>query len=406
MTSSLLQPAQGRVGTHGFYRVSEWELVTGWVGGFDPPPPRTDTSGKAARRVLEDLLVDALLRSPCLVEFSGGRDSSALLCVAVHVARREGLPEPVAATHDFTGQGPADESGWQESVVRHLGLKDWYRTSDLEAFDLLGPNAQAGLRRYGLLWPALVHRHAPFAMLAAGGGSIVLGEGGDEVLGMQRLTRGIWPLRRRPWTGASVRRAAGELAPVALRRVVLERRRRSQGSLHPWLPVAVQDLALSLVARDYAGEPLRWDRAVRWHLGCRASKTAMHNLARVLAASDVSLHTPLIHPKFVDALSVQGGPWGMGTRTEVMRRLFGDVVPDEICRRTSKAHFGAVAVGPASRAFLEGWSGEGLGSDLVDVDEFRRSCVQELPSPGAFMLLQSAWLATNRRPVQGSPTRP
>lgn len=406
MTSNSVSPARGQVDAQGFYRLSGWEMVTGWVGGFDPPPPLGAVPGKGPRQALEELLTEALVRSPCVIEFSGGRDSSALLCVAVHVARREGLAQPVVATHDFSGRGPADETDWQEKVVRHLGLQDWYRTRDLDVFDVLGPSAQEGLRRYGLLWPALAHRHAPFAELAAGGGSIVLGEGGDEVLGMQRLTRGLWYLSRRPLTKASLRRSAGELAPLPLRRALLERRRRAQGSLNPWLPAEVQDLSRRMVARDYAAEPLRWDRAVRWHLGSRAAGTAMHNVAAVLARSGVSLHAPLIDARFVDALAVQGGIWGMGSRTEMMRALFGDVVPDEICRRTSKAHFGAVAIGAASRAFLQGWDGAGVDAEVVDADELRRALLGELPAPGAFMLLQSAWLAGNRLPLTGNPARP
>ncbi len=56
----------------------------------------------------QNLVID--IRSPCVVAFFGGRDLSAILCVATHVARREGLSDPVPETHDFAGCGPSDES--------------------------------------------------------------------------------------------------------------------------------------------------------------------------------------------------------------------------------------------------------------------------------------------------------
>ena len=48
--------------------------------------------------------------APCVVSFSGGRDSSAVLAVAVTVARREGLPLPIPASNVFATGSTADES--------------------------------------------------------------------------------------------------------------------------------------------------------------------------------------------------------------------------------------------------------------------------------------------------------
>jgi len=75
-----------------------------------------------------------------------------------------------------------------------------------------------------------------------------------------------------------------------------------------------------------------------------------------------------------------------------MRRLFGDVVPDEICRRDSKASFGGVAVARESLDFLKGWNGEGVDSSVIDVERFRAACQEEAPAFGTQLLLQSAWL--------------
>jgi asparagine synthase (glutamine-hydrolysing) len=118
-------------------------------------------------------------------------------------------------------------------------------------------------------------------------------------------------------------------------------------------------------------------------------------MERVLASSGVSFHKPFLDPAFVGAFAAEGGVVGFLTRTEMMRRLFGDVVPDEICARQDKGRFGAVAVGRESRAFLSKWDGSGIGPDYVDVEAFRRACAEEIPVFGTQLLLQSAWPATN-----------
>ena len=60
--------------------------------------PETAATPRAA---FEAAILPGLRRSPCLVSFSGGRDSSAVLATATAVARREGLPLPVPITHRF-----------------------------------------------------------------------------------------------------------------------------------------------------------------------------------------------------------------------------------------------------------------------------------------------------------------
>src|SRR3954453_21831281 len=72
------------------------------------------SAGVTPREALEEVVGEALARPPCLVGFSGGRDSSAILALATYVARREGLPLPVPATYVFPGIRKADESSWQD----------------------------------------------------------------------------------------------------------------------------------------------------------------------------------------------------------------------------------------------------------------------------------------------------
>src|SRR4051794_22650674 len=91
------------------------DLLGSTLFGVDAPVrelPPTGPDGPVG--ALERGLLRALRRPPCVVSFSGGRDSSAVLALAVDVARRHGLPEPVPVAMRFAGAPAADERRWQE----------------------------------------------------------------------------------------------------------------------------------------------------------------------------------------------------------------------------------------------------------------------------------------------------
>ena len=119
--------------------MSGMELAWGYLMGHDgtlPPPSDPRVTPRAA---LELVVRRALQRPPCGVAFSGGRDSSLVLAIATHVARRDGLPDPVPITRVFPAIVEADEQEFQETVVRHLGLHDWHRVvfeDELDVVDL------------------------------------------------------------------------------------------------------------------------------------------------------------------------------------------------------------------------------------------------------------------------------
>jgi hypothetical protein len=73
------------------------------------------------------------------------------LAVAVEVARRHGLADPIPATIRVPAAQRADESAWQERVVAHLRLDDWLRVEFTDELDAVGPIARTALRRRGLL---------------------------------------------------------------------------------------------------------------------------------------------------------------------------------------------------------------------------------------------------------------
>lgn len=398
MTERVDHPASssGAYDEDGYYRPSGYEVLTCYVGGFEPrklPPVELDAA--SPRAGFEAALLPALLRAPCVVAFSGGRDSSAVLAVATRLARRHGLPDPVPATHDFAGQKHAAERDYQELVIRELGLRDWQRFRDVDACDVLGERALRGLSRHGLLWPAMVHCHAPLVELAAGGGSIVTGEGGDEVLGSQRIAAVDYAIKYRHSPRLrTLRQLAESLAPAIERQRRMRKRVRAE-TLVPWLRKDVAERFVQRLAGDLTGGPLRWDEAVMRSAGRRGVTTAATNFRRIFAEHEVTYHEPFLDDAFLGPFSRAGGWRGWMSRTAMMLMLFGDVLPEELCRRRAKAQFGAVAVGAPSREFIANWQGEGVYPDVVDVEAFRSAVTAEIPVYGVQLLLQATWLGMN-----------
>src|SRR4051812_32873556 len=161
-----------------------------------PRPLPQLPAGMTPRAALERAVLLSLRRGRCLVSFSGGRDSSAVLAVAAAVARRESLPLPVPVTHRFPAAAQTDESEWQEEVVRHLGLDDWVRLEIAEELDALGPVATAAVRRHGVMWPGNAYFHVPI-FEAATGGTVLTGIGGDEAFMPSSWSRQLDVLARR-----------------------------------------------------------------------------------------------------------------------------------------------------------------------------------------------------------------
>jgi asparagine synthase (glutamine-hydrolysing) len=334
-----------------------------------------------APAALEAVLLPALRRGPCLVSFSGGRDSSAVLATATRVARRHGLDDPVPITNVVDGARDADESEWQEAVVAHLGLADWVRLRWDDELDAVGPVAQRVLRRHGLLWPCNAHFHEPLLARAAGG-SLLTGFGGDELF----LAMGA---EVRP--GGRARRAAMaafERAPAAVRRPVLRRRR----PLHlPWLTPLGKRAATAAAAAHVAGEPSALARRLAWARSQRYLAVAADTLARLGADADVRVVHPLLDRGVWAAVGARGRRFA--DRTEGMRILFGDLLPDPVLARTDKAAFDSVFCGPHTRALAATYEGEGAPRELVDPAGLRTHWAHGEPRPQSLLLLQAAWLA-------------
>jgi asparagine synthetase B (glutamine-hydrolysing) len=386
----------------GFHHVTPLEMAAGWVpgrlaregwphrSGRGPGPTQPDP-----RRAMERLLLPALQRTPCVVGFSGGRDSSAVLAVAVDVARREGLEPPVAVTNVYPGLPETEEREWQELVLRHLGVVEWVRQEFDAELDLMAPSALASVRRHGVLWPATLHNRAP-AIAVARGGAYVDGEGGDEMLGdgrvtpWTRLVRGAQPVNRR-----SLRRLARVVGPRPLR-AHLERRSGRRAAARSWLRPAARAWFEDTAAEDEARRPLSYHQGPLDFLRRRAVQVSFHNLDRMGHHLGVTYVHPLLDPQFARALGALGGRLGFVDRTDAMRAVFGDLLPEAVLDRRTKVFFNNAYAHRHTRAFVESWDGSGLDDELIDVEALRDVWAQPGLHGGTFQLLHAAWHATQQ----------
>lgn len=369
------------------------ELALGMVLGSDeaaelPPPARDPLSA------LEAAVLPALRRSPCVVSFSGGRDSSAVLAVATHVARREGLPDPIPATNRVPAARAADERRWQELVVAHLGLRDWLRLEFADELDVVGPIAQRVLGRHGLLWPFNAHFHAPL-LEAAGGGALLTGIGGDELFGAACAPRAAAVLTARARPGArDARRIAMHAAPRTARRWWIARGLQPL----PWLTPPAQMAARTALAADQAAEPRRLGarmRHVRAARYLRVGTAALDLLARDARAE---LHHPLLDRRAWAAVARDAPRGGHLDRARAMQAVVGPLLPAELLARRDKAAFDEVFFARHSRTLAERWDGGGAPAGLVDVPSLRAHWLGEAPRAQSFSLLQAAWLASTTGP--------
>ncbi len=386
--------------------MSELERGVGVVLGIDHEVaalrPARGIAG--ARAVLEELILTALHRPPCAVSFSGGRDSSLVLAVATSVARRHGLPDPVPITLRFPAVGESDESGWQQSLVDHLGLSTWERVTLTDELDLLGPVALPVLRRHGLQWPFNAYFHIP-VLDRVRGGSVLTGVGGDEILSegwAWQRENGVLGRARRPRPLDPVR-VVVSLGPEPLRHAFLRLRERAQGGAPApaWLtPAGWHTIRNSF--REVADlESLSFSRSVRRsYARTRARSVATASLAALAAERDVRTVSPLVHSRFLQAVSAERG-WRMfRSRTEATRWLAGDVLPPALVARGTKAYFDEAFFGSASRTFGKDWDGSGLDERYVRPEVLRRMWTdsERVPDARTFPFVQQAWLAARAQP--------
>jgi asparagine synthetase B (glutamine-hydrolysing) len=376
------------------------EVATGIVFGRDPRRPSFERRSRLPPlAALEQALMSALGRAPCVVSFSGGRDSSALLAVATRVARREGLPEPIPATLRFPTAGATDENDWQEDVVRRLDCADWVRLEFTDELDVVGPVARRVMATEGLPYPYNLHLLLPL-MEAGRGGSFVTGMGGDQSLFSAGRPLDVLARRTRPVRRDGVRIAAAA-APPAVRRIAL----RGRVGLHfPWMSAAGNDA----LARGWLGEearqPLRWNARLREMWRSRFMQLSVERIASLGRRARVVPVHPFVDPGFLSALATEAGATGFSNRSAAMAALFARDLPERVVERSTKASFNQVLWHSHARRFAADLTPERLApilrnvgvDELVDATALARHWREPEPLANSFLLFQACWLAERR----------
>lgn len=385
----------------GRYRISPAEVAAQRCIGEDSdvPPLHSAEAMTSPVGALEDVLRPALRKSPCLVSFSGGRDSSALLAVAARLARREGLATPIPVTLRVSGAPRSEESDWQERVVEYLALDEWVRIDLADELDYIGPCARQILAAHGLLWPPNLHFFVPL-IAAASGGALVSGVGGDAV-----LASGLDDLMGQPrWRTAPRRlvRRGYRTLPSEARRPYVERRLRREA---PWLRRAALE-ALVPALLDAPSEPRALDARLGHVRRLRSMVLTLHGLNLISGDQRTAFVNPYLDLGFLSSLARFLGPRGVGGRTAVMRALFGDLLPEAVLARPTKATFGEAFCGPYTRELVATWNGEGLDPKLVDPAELRGFWGDGTQIRRLLMtaiLIQAVWLSTQAPDASTSP---
>ncbi len=385
------------------YRLAGLELASAIVLGHDPATAPLEPAGSAAtpRAALEEVLVEALQRPPCVIGFSGGRDSSGLLALAVHVARTHGLAMPVAVTSVFPTDAASSESEWQEMVIRHIGATDWERLTFTDELDVIGPVAQPGLREWGPCFPFNGHFGLPTISLARHG-CYLTGIGGDEVFQLSERNRLAAVLTGRERPGRRhLRPAALALLHVGARRHYYQ---RSMPEL-PWLMPGARNELKREMAEDQARQPIWNAPDLLENYWCDRRRLA---LTSTLNAYGASCSTAVVHPfedaRFLGAVARARPRVGWLRREDAMKELFGDLLPDALILRRSKANFSNAFFNAFSRSFVETWSGQGLDGSLVDVERLLGTWRQPVVDARTYSLVQAAWCASLGRPADGGPS--
>lgn len=371
--------------------LSPLEIASGLIFGCTPsePLPLPADAGTPIE-ALERAILPALLRPPCLVSFSGGRDSSTILAIAVRLARREGLELPVPATNRFPQAAGSDESEWQERVIVHLGLTEWLRLEFGDELDTVGPVAMRALRKHGPRTPFNAHFHMPLFEEALGG-SLITGIGGDEALGVQRWARAASVLagrvRPRPRDVLSVGLAA---APTPVRRAVLAR--RDTPIFLPWLRPKAQQEVWSRWIATVASQPLRWQGRFAWYRRLRYIRLGLESLDLLARDHRTHVYHPFVDAGFSAAIAALPRDDRFLGRTAAMRELFGDLLPQEVTARRTKSNYDFAFWSEHSRRLVESWDGNTIDPELVDPEILRDEWSKRNPDSRTYLLLQTVAL--------------
>lgn len=377
------------------------DIATGIVQGREPRPPLPDPPPVTAERLLENIMLPALSASGrCLVSFSGGRDSSWTLAVAVQAARREGLPDPVPVTLTYPEITEAQEDRWQEMVIRHLGLSDWERIPITDELEVHGPYAQRALDEVGLLFPANAYSLLP-QLDCARDGWLILGIGASDFYMFWHWSQlsDLLALRRRP-RRSDLPLLALMACPPDLRRRLL--RRRLSGAIMPWVREPARSRAEGLLGEELAHTPVRFPIAMRRQRTHRCYGATQVSISALARSAGANVLMPHLQPEFLASIAREGGRFGAGDRVSSMRRMAGHLLPPEVLARRDGANMQRVLMGHRIREFADRWSGGGIDESMIDIELLRENWRSPRPDWRTTTLSQ---LALQHDIIQSAGTR-
>lgn len=372
--------------------LSPLEIACGTVYGFDPDLPPIDVAAadSSPRRALENVIAAALSRAPCVVSFSGGRDSSAVLAVATQVARDRGLPLPIPVSLVFPQASLAAEDEWQELVISRLQLPDWHRLIFTDELDIVGDLARATLARHGLQWPFNAYFHVPIMQLARGG-SVLTGVGGDELFSAGTWHRENLVLSRRARPLAlDPARFVLSASPRVVKHRYLKAKLGPEKYPRTWLTPAANAEAIDRRVDSIAVESLSFRRTLARSWWPRRSRlVSLQALAELAADVEAQCVSPLCAPEVLGAIMKQQGWRAFDNRSRAMAELVGDLLPVDLTSRPTKAGFAQVFFNRAAREFADAWDGTGLDPAIVNAPELQRIWrTEELPDARTYTMMQ------------------
>lgn len=178
--------------------------------------------------------------------------------------------------------------------------------------------------------------------------------------------------------------------------------RRAEAIEQPWLTPSARGAVTRAWAAERAAEPTTWPARTDWYRRRRYLALGRHAFDQIGEHTGATIDFPLLDPAFVRAVARDGGRYGYGSRTLALRSLVGDLLPEEVLTRSSKAVFSRAFWTDETLAFCRTWEpgslADGHGSPfdptIVDVPALQALWRADAVPQSTEYLAQAAWLAS------------
>jgi asparagine synthetase B (glutamine-hydrolysing) len=295
-----------------------------------PPEPGKDGEKPALWSALVEECQRIIRGRRVAILLSGGLDSSSVAAAASAAARHAGWPLPVLASIVYPGLA-CDETSWQESVARHLGLErvtvnplglDVWRPAQRVIQQRLTPMADTQSGAIAKLVEAINARGCDSLLTGFGGDVLFRGVG----LELSLAQRGRLMAIHRHFRGLS------SAMPVSVSRLWYG------GIIRPLLLGRRSEaLASDQVAR--AGSSVR--SIVAHALGSTAFGWIMEGVEQAATGRPLTLESPFYGPGFLAAYAGVAQADFVDSRSHkgILREMIRPHLPADVVDRTRKSNF-------------------------------------------------------------------